>query len=227
MTYLGDGERGLALAEESLAIARERVPPAVSIARVSEALALISLGRGDEARAPLDEVDLMMLPEPDRTFLRVASSAARARLALLDGDVEEAEAVARSVIEELRTNEVEILVAGALVVLARALLAADRLDDAGHELAHGTRVRTAGGARGSGRPLGVSRSAPGAEPAEAADLRSRAARCREIAGGLRSRISGDDSRRDDVRAWKDHAWTSRGRQPRAARTGTHPRLWRR
>src|SRR5687768_4433649 len=89
-TYLGDGERGLALAEQSLAIARERVPPAVSIARVSEALALISLGRGDEARAPLNEVDLMMLPEPDRTFLRVASSAARARLALLDGDVEEA-----------------------------------------------------------------------------------------------------------------------------------------
>jgi class 3 adenylate cyclase/tetratricopeptide (TPR) repeat protein len=205
MTYLGDGERGLALAEESLAIARERVPPALSIARVSEALALISLGRRDEAHAPLDEVDLMMLPEPDRTFLRVASSAARARLALLDGDVEEAEAVARSVIEELRTNEVEILVAGALVVLARALLAADRLDEADHELVHGiARAEELGERRVLWEALALSADLHTRRGAlrEAADLRSRA---RAIVDEIEAGLPEPDLRRrflarDDVRA---------------------------
>jgi tetratricopeptide (TPR) repeat protein len=205
MTYLGDGERGLALAEESLAIARERVPPALSIARVSEALALISLGRRDEAHAPLDEVDLMMLPEPDRTFLRVASSAARARLALLDGDVEEAEAVARSVIEELRTNEVEILMAGALVVLARALLAADRLDEADHELVHGiARAEELGERRVLWEALALSADLHTRRGAlrEAADLRSRA---RAIVDEIEAGLPEPDLRRrflarDDVRA---------------------------
>jgi class 3 adenylate cyclase/tetratricopeptide (TPR) repeat protein len=205
MTYLGDGERGLALAEESLAIARERVPPALSIARVSQALALISLGRRDEARAPLEQVDLMMLPEPDRTFLRVASSAARARLALLDGDVEGAEAVARSVIQELRASEVEILVAGALVVLARALLAADRLDEARRELADAiARAEGLGERRVLWEALALSadlHARRGAQP-EAAGLRGRArAIVDEIAAGLpepdlRRRFLA----RDDVRA---------------------------
>jgi class 3 adenylate cyclase/tetratricopeptide (TPR) repeat protein len=188
MTYLGDGERGLALAEESLAIARERVPPALSIARVSEALALISLGRRDEAHAPLDEVDLMMLPEPDRTFLRVASSAARARLALLDGAFDEAEAVARSVVEELRASEVEILVAGSLVVLARALLAADRLDEADLELADAiVRAEGLGERRVLWEALALSADLHARRGArrEAADLRSRAcAIVEEIAAGL-------------------------------------------
>jgi tetratricopeptide (TPR) repeat protein len=187
-TYLGDGERALALAEESLAIARERVPPALSIARVSQALALISLGRHAEAYGPLEEVDLMMLPEPDRTFLRVASSAARTRLALLDGDVGEAEAVARSVIEELRTRQVEILVAGALVMLARALAAADRLQEAGRQLADAIeRAERLGERRVLWEALALSadlHARGGAEP-EASDLRRRAlAIVEEIAAGL-------------------------------------------
>jgi class 3 adenylate cyclase/tetratricopeptide (TPR) repeat protein len=205
MTYLGDGERGLALAEESLAIARERVPPALSIARVSEALALISLGRREEAHPPLDEVDLMMLPEPDRTFLRVASSAARARLALLDGDVGAAEAVARSVIEELRASEVEILVAGALVVLAGALLAADRLDEAGHELADAiVRAEGLGERRVLWEALALSADLHDRRGAlrEAADLRGRA---RAIVDEIVAGLPEPDLRRrflarDDVRA---------------------------
>jgi class 3 adenylate cyclase/tetratricopeptide (TPR) repeat protein len=205
MTYLGDGEGGLALAEESLAIARERVPPGISIARVSQALARISLGRHDEARALLDEVDLMKLPEPDRTFLRVAASAAHARLALLDGDVGRAEAIARSVVEELRTSEVRILVAGALVVLASALLAADRLDEAGHELADAiARAEELGERRALWEALALSADLHARRGAlrEAADLRNRArAIVDEIAAGLpepdlRRRFLA----RDDVRA---------------------------
>ena len=94
IAYLGDGERALALADEALAIALERVPPASSLAHVARADALIALGRLPEAHAPLDEVDLGMLPEPDRTFLMVASRTVRSRLALAEGD-SEAEAIAR------------------------------------------------------------------------------------------------------------------------------------
>ena len=102
IAYLGDGERALALADEALAIALERVPPAVSLAHVSRADALIALGRLHEAHVPLDEVDLGMLPEPDRTFLMGASRTIRSRLALAEGDVEGAEAIARGLVEDLR-----------------------------------------------------------------------------------------------------------------------------
>jgi tetratricopeptide (TPR) repeat protein len=164
------------------------VTPALSIARVSQALALISLGRHDEAHAPLEEVDLMMLPEPDRTYLRVASSAARARLALLDGDLGEAEAVARTVIEALRASGVEILVAGGSVVLARALLAADRLEEARDELADAIeRAERLGERRVLWEALASSadvHARRGAEQ-EARDLRRRArAIVDEIAAGL-------------------------------------------
>jgi tetratricopeptide (TPR) repeat protein len=207
-TYLGDGERGLALAEEALAIARERVPPAISIARVSQALALISLGRHDEAHAPLEAVDLMMLPEPDRTFLRVASGAARTRLALFDGDVAHAEAVARTVVEELRTSGVEILVAGALVVLARALVAADRFEEAGDELAEAIdRAERLGERRILWEALALSadlHARRGADP-EAADLRSRArAIVDEIAAGVPDpELWRRFLARDDVRALEE------------------------
>ena len=204
-TYLGDGERALFLAEEALAIARERIPPAISIASVSQALALISLGRHDEAHAPLEAVDLMMLPEPDRTFLRVASSAARARLALLDGYVEEAETVARTVVEELRASGVEILVAGALVVLARALLAADRIEEAGDEVAEAIERAERLGERRvlwEGLALSADLAARRGAEGDAARLRSLA---RDIVGEIAGGISDEDLRirflaRDDVHA---------------------------
>ncbi len=204
-TYLGDAERSLLLAEEALAIARERVPPAVSIASVSRALALISLGRHDEAHESLEAVDLMMLPEPDRTFLRVASSGARARLALLDGDPGESEAVARTVVQELRTSGVEILVAGALVVLARALLAADRVEEAGDEVAEAIERAERLGERRvlwEGLALSADLAARRGAEGDAAGLRSRA---RDIVGDIAGGISDEDLRerflaRDDVHA---------------------------
>jgi class 3 adenylate cyclase/tetratricopeptide (TPR) repeat protein len=130
MTYLGDADRALALADESLAITRERVPPAASLAHVARADALIALGRHVEAHAPLDEVDLMMLPEPDRTFLMVTSQTIRSGLALADGDTVEAEAIARGLVEDLRAKGVVVLEAEALLALARAHVAAGRLEEA-------------------------------------------------------------------------------------------------
>ncbi len=229
MTYLGDGERGLALAEESLAIAHERVPPAISIARVSEALALISLGRQKEAHAPLEAVDLMMLPEPDRTFLRVASSAARARLALLDGDVGEAETVARTVVQELRTSGVEILVAGTLVTLARALGTADRVEEAGGGWRRDRACGAAGGAPGVWEALALSaivRARRGAEH-DAHELRDRAHGIVEesTSRSSRHRTSGTGSSR--ATTWPP-SWLARAdgdqesRRARRAPTGSEP-----
>ncbi len=152
VAYLGDGERALALAEEALAIALEQVPPAASLAHVARADALIALERHAEAHAPLDEVDLMMLPEPDRTFLMVAALTTRTRLALADGDVDGAEATARGVLEDLRANGVTVLEAQALVALATAHLAADRFEDAGSELVGGHRTRRT--PRGTPRAVG-------------------------------------------------------------------------
>ena len=122
IAYLGDGERALALADEALAIALERVPPAASLAHVARADALIALGRHMEAHAPLDEVDLMMLPEPDPTSPMVAARTIRSRLALVDGDVDGAEAIARGLVDELRTDGVVVLEAEAHLALARPTL---------------------------------------------------------------------------------------------------------
>jgi ATP/maltotriose-dependent transcriptional regulator MalT len=135
--YLGDGVGALALAEEAFAIAQERVPPAVSVAFVSKALALIALGKHEEARAPLDAVDFTKLPEPDRTFLMVASRTALAHVALIDGLVDEAVAIASETVEALRASGVHAMVAGALVILARALAAAGRPQKAEREVREG------------------------------------------------------------------------------------------
>jgi len=205
IAYLGDGERALALADEALAIALEQVPPAASLAHVARADALIALGRHSEAHAPLEEVDLMMLPEPDRTFLMVAARTTRSRLALDDGDVDGAEAIARGLVEDLRTEGVVVLKADALVALARAHLAADRLEEAGDELAEATEhAERLGEHKVLWEALALSaelNAQMGAEQ-EAAEPRARArAIVEEIAAGL---AEADLRRRflsrDDVRA---------------------------
>jgi class 3 adenylate cyclase/ATP/maltotriose-dependent transcriptional regulator MalT len=188
IAFLGDGERALALADEALAIALERVPPAASLAHVARADALIALGRQAEAHAPLDEVDLMMLPEPDRTFLMVAACTTRSRLALNDGDVDEAEAIARGALEDLRTKGVVVLEAVALVALARAHLAADRLEEAGGELAEAIEHAERLGERKvlwEALALSADLNAPRRAEEESAELRARALTIvEEIAAGL-------------------------------------------
>ena len=102
IAYLGDGERALALADEALAIAL-RAGSSRGLDRARRAGARAHLPREARRRRmrPWTEVDLMMLPEPDRTFLMAASADDAVRLALADGDAEEAETVARQVIGEL------------------------------------------------------------------------------------------------------------------------------
>lgn len=203
MAYLGDPDRALALGDESLAIALERVPPAASLAHVARADALISLGRDEEAHAPLDEVDLMMLPEPDRTFLMVASRVIRSRLALVDGEVDGAEAVARGLVDDLRAKGVVVLEAEALLALARAHVAADRLEEARGEAAEAIeKAERLGERRVLWEALAVCahmQDRIGAAPA-ASDLRRRA---RAIVDEIASGLADEDLRRrflarDDV-----------------------------
>jgi tetratricopeptide (TPR) repeat protein len=205
LAYLGDGERALALADEALAIARERVPPAASVAHVARADALIASGDDTAARAALDEVDLGMLPEPDRTFLLVSSRLARARVALRSGDPREAAAIAGDVARHLRSNGVQILVAEALVALGRALIAAERYEDAERELtdAIGSADRL-GERRALWKALALSADLAARRGAEedAAGLRRRA---RGIVEEIAAGISDEDLRdrfltRDDIRA---------------------------
>jgi tetratricopeptide (TPR) repeat protein len=205
VAYLGDGERALALAEEALTIARERVPPAASIAHVARASALITAGDHGGALDALDEADPTKLPEPDRTFLLVASRLARARVALRTGDPEEAEAIAREVIRHLRSNGVQILVAEALVALGRALIASERLEEAEREL---TDALASADRLGERKTLweALARSADlairrGAEE-DAAGLRRRARGIiEEIAAGISDEsLRGRFLARDDVRA---------------------------
>jgi class 3 adenylate cyclase/tetratricopeptide (TPR) repeat protein len=188
IAYLGDGERALVLADEALAIAFERVPPAASLAHVARADALIALGRQAEAHAPLDEVDLMMLPEPDRTFLMVAERTTRSRLALDDGEVDEAEANAGSLVEELREKGVKVLEAQALFALASTHVAADRFEEAESDLAEAIELAEALGERRvlwEALALSADLNARMGAEQEAAELRARArAIVEEIASGL-------------------------------------------
>jgi class 3 adenylate cyclase/tetratricopeptide (TPR) repeat protein len=205
LAYLGDGERAVALAEESLTIARERVPPAASLAHAARADALLAAGDHGAALEALEEVDLMMLPEPDRTFLLVTSRLARARVALRTGHPTESAAIAEGVAEHLRSSGVRILVAEALVALGAAFIAGQRFEDADRALSD---------AVGSAERLGERRAlweglalsaelavrSGNAEDAEALRLRARGI-VEEIAAG----IPDDDLRarflaRDDVRS---------------------------
>jgi class 3 adenylate cyclase/tetratricopeptide (TPR) repeat protein/energy-coupling factor transporter ATP-binding protein EcfA2 len=133
--YLGDGERALPLADRALELAGEQVPTAASLGQIARADALIAIGDHPAARAALEEVEVELLPEPDRTFSLVASRLAGSRLAVAAGDPQEAAAHAGAVIGHLRRNGVRVLVAEAIVAVARARIAQGRFEEAESELA--------------------------------------------------------------------------------------------
>jgi ATP/maltotriose-dependent transcriptional regulator MalT len=122
--YVGDGERGVPLADEALAVAYERLPPAAPVGALAQAEVRLAVGDLDGAWEALERVDGSLLPEPDRTFALSFAGLVRAKLALARGRAEDAAVDVGDLLAHLRANHVEILVAEALVVHARALLAA-------------------------------------------------------------------------------------------------------
>ena len=132
---LGDGAGALALAMEADAIARVTMPSAISVAAVGEAAALVALGDPVGARRALEPVDVSRLPVSFRTFTRTSAGLVRSRAALATGDHDDAAAAVEEVLEHLRGNGIEILVADALVMLARIRLAQGRVDEAEYALA--------------------------------------------------------------------------------------------
>jgi class 3 adenylate cyclase/tetratricopeptide (TPR) repeat protein len=135
IAYLGDGERASPLADQAMALAEERLPPSAPVAAIGQAEARVALGDLDGARGALERVEGPMIPEPDRTFVMASAGLARGRLELAGGALEGAVAAAEGVLRLLTTNGVEIMVAEALVVLARARLAAGRPEEAERVLA--------------------------------------------------------------------------------------------
>lgn len=133
-TALGDAERALPLAECAFELARALVPTAVSLAQVARAEALLAARDHAGARAALEGIDVERLPEPDRTFAFVRSRLTESRMALALGDPGGAAATATGVVRHLRSRKVRILVAEALVAVAKARIEQGRFEEAESEL---------------------------------------------------------------------------------------------
>jgi class 3 adenylate cyclase/tetratricopeptide (TPR) repeat protein len=202
--YVGDGAGALGLANEALEIADEQLPPAASVAHAARAEALIVLGDASAAQEAIDAVDPTKLPEPDRTFILVSSERARSRLALDAGDPAKAGAIARELVERLRSAGVQVLVAEGLVALGRALTAAGRIDDAERALAEAIESAERTGERRvlwEALALSSSLHAERGDHEAALDLRRRAATIVEgIAEGLDRDLRARFLSQDDVRA---------------------------
>jgi tetratricopeptide (TPR) repeat protein len=202
--YVDDGAGALALANEALEIADEQLPPAASVAHAARAEALILLGDASGAQEAVDAVEPTKLPEPDRTFILVSSERARSRLALDVGDPAKAEAIARELVDGLRSAGVRLMVAEGLVALARALTAAGRVDDAERALAEAIDSAEGTGERRvlwEALALSSSLYAERGDHDAALDLRRRSATIVEgIAAGLDEDLRARFLSQHDVRA---------------------------
>jgi class 3 adenylate cyclase/ATP/maltotriose-dependent transcriptional regulator MalT len=195
IAYLGDGARALATAEEALALAAERFPPAAPMAAIAQADARIALGELEGARRSLTQLESLLLPEPERTFALAFAGLTRARLALAAGDAGEAASAAGDLLRHLTAHRVEILVADALVALAGAKLALGLDAEAEPALAEAVeRAERLGESLPHWEALGLTAGIldrRGAE-GEAAEARRRA---REVVGRVAAGISDGDLRR--------------------------------
>jgi class 3 adenylate cyclase/tetratricopeptide (TPR) repeat protein len=195
IAYLGDGARALATAEQALALAADRFPPAAPMAEIAQADAHIALGDLEGARRSLMRFKGLLLPEPERTFALAFAGLTRARLALAAGDASGAASAAEDLLRHLTANRVEILVADALVTLAGARLAVGLEAEAEPALAKAVKRAARLGER---LPLWEALAVTadlldgrGAD-VEASETRRRAA---EVVGGVAARIDDEDLRR--------------------------------
>lgn len=176
LSYLGDGAAALPYADRAVELAEERAVVAVGVARVSRAQSFLALGDLERAGEALESLE-MALPEPERTLGGSRAELTRSQLALASRDAMGAEEFASNVLKSLRTIEVRIFVADALVARARALLAQSRFSEADLDLADAIRCAKATGER---RPLWEARALAArirdqeGEPSEAEELRRRA-----------------------------------------------------
>jgi tetratricopeptide (TPR) repeat protein len=124
--YLGAGDRALPCGDRAVELALERLPPALSVAVTGQAEARLATGDLDGAREALAQVEGTRQPEPDRTFALTWSGLAAAKIALAGGEVDGAARAAETVLERLTSHGTQMLVADALVVLARVRRAQGR-----------------------------------------------------------------------------------------------------
>jgi class 3 adenylate cyclase/tetratricopeptide (TPR) repeat protein len=133
--YLGAGDRALPCGDRAHQLALDRLPPALSVAVTAQAEARLATGDLEGAREALAEVEGTKMPQPERTFARTWHGLASAKVALASGNADDAARKAEDVIQRLRGDRTQILVAEALVVLAAARTAQGRAGEAEAALA--------------------------------------------------------------------------------------------
>jgi class 3 adenylate cyclase/tetratricopeptide (TPR) repeat protein len=120
---LGDLERGMALADEGLDVARERSEMAVPIVMGSRAEIQLLAGELDEVEATIDRSGIERLPGPIHFAASAHVELLRGRLAAARGDHGRAAEIADTVIEWLRRLDVHPFLPAALLLRGRALRA--------------------------------------------------------------------------------------------------------
>jgi ATP/maltotriose-dependent transcriptional regulator MalT len=127
---LGEIERGRALAEEGLEIARERSPLAVPIVMGSLAEIQLLAGELGEAEATIARSGIERLPGPIHFAAAAHVELLRGRLASAGADHARAAEIADRVLEWLRRLDIRPFVPAALLLKGRALLAVGALGEA-------------------------------------------------------------------------------------------------
>jgi tetratricopeptide (TPR) repeat protein len=134
---LGEIERGKALADEGLVIAREHNALAIPIVKAAEAEILLLAGRLDEAEAAIAESALSRLPGLLHFAAAANAEIMKGRVASLRGDHEEAVEIADGVVAWLRPLEVRPYDPAALLLKGTSLMELGKLDDAERALLDG------------------------------------------------------------------------------------------
>jgi len=127
---LGQPERGMELAEEGLAIAREQTPLSVPMVLISMAEIHFTQGDPEAAETTLAGADIGRLPGPIRGAAGAHVDILRGQLALAEGDHARAIEIADRVIGWLTRLELRQYLSAALLLKGRALIAAGTSEDA-------------------------------------------------------------------------------------------------
>jgi class 3 adenylate cyclase/tetratricopeptide (TPR) repeat protein len=134
---LGEIERGLRLADDGLAIARERNSVAIPIVMAAEAEIFLLAGRPDEAEAAIAESVRSRLPGLLHFAAEANAEILRGRVASLRGDHAGAIEIADRVVAWLRPLEVRPYDPAALLLKGMSLVALGELGDAERTLLEG------------------------------------------------------------------------------------------
>ena len=183
---LGEIERGSRLADEGLAIARERNTLAIPLVKAAQAEILVLAGRLDEAEAAIAESVLGRLPGLLHFAAAANAKILKGRLAALRGDHARAVELADEVLEWLRPLGVRPYDPAALLLKGSSLVELGELEEAERALLEGSAEAEQLGFEPIGWRIEMALSGIAAATGDAA----RATELRHQARGVIDRIAG-------------------------------------